>query len=81
MIAFTLAVDHHRFRSVDFSMPASVNQFSMMMPWPEEENKFSASIKPFEPKVRIFQKKFIKRAVSICFCGRFGGFSSALSLR
>lgn len=52
IIAFTLAIAHDRFRSVDFSMPVSVNQFGMMLPWPEEESKFVASLKPFQPQVR-----------------------------
>ena len=44
-----LSLDH--FTRMDISCPLNLVPFGMMVPWPEEETRLLAPIKPFQPTV------------------------------
>lgn len=50
-IGVTLYLKHYQQQNIDLSVPIIIEPYKLVVPWPEEENRLLAPIRPFQPLV------------------------------
>ena len=45
---------HNVFEKVDISVPVMIEPYKLVVPWPDEESRLLAPIRPFQPLVNNF---------------------------
>ena len=65
--AFGLTSSYAKYQVIDLSIPMMIEPYSIVVPWPKEESRLLAPIRPFQPPVmntfvpKINYVKLIKR--------------------
>ena len=49
--AFGVTSSHAKYQLVDLSIPMMIEPYSIVVPWPKEESRLLAPIRPFQPPV------------------------------
>ena len=58
-IGITLHIKHYQ-QNVDLSFPVYLEPYRLVVPWPAQENRLLAPIRPFQPWVSLFKNnKFV----------------------
>ena len=61
MLPFGMVASHARYQIVDLSYPVQLAPMRIVVPWPSEESRLLAPIRPFQPMVcSIFFYFFFK---------------------
>ena len=49
---------HHVFQKIDVSVPVMIEPYRLVVPWPDEESRLLAPIRPFQPLVNDIYHNF-----------------------
>jgi hypothetical protein len=49
-----LVANPERYKQLDITVPAMIDPYHLVVPWPKEESRLLAPIRPFQPIVNYF---------------------------
>jgi hypothetical protein len=55
MAIFGVTASHAKYLSCDLSTPVMMEPYYIVVPWPKEESRLLAPIRPFQPEVNVSQ--------------------------